>query len=164
MLAQELKSADAVDFMGAIKPFDGRVFADAQEVVTALGAGVFVAHPLVGCHAVVVTPLHHKGPGTNEPTHFGVVIGVAHVPFKHFIFAVVHIAVNLTRRDIFPDPLVVITGANGEAIAFKNCGYAHGRFTPIAQAVKGNAIRVHKGEASQPIEGLVVLSNDIGEE
>ena len=86
VFAQKVKGALTVDGVWAVEVFDFGFVSKSEEGVVAIGFGVFVGDPFVWGHAIVVAAFDHEGTGANEPTHFGVVEGVAEVEFEHFVF------------------------------------------------------------------------------
>jgi hypothetical protein len=63
VFVQETEGADAVDGVWAVEEFYFRAITNADAVVETAHAGVFVRHPFIRGHAVIVSALDMKGRG-----------------------------------------------------------------------------------------------------
>ena len=82
---------------------------------------------------------------------------MAEVELDHLIFAGIKITVRRIDRDVLPDPLVEIGGADRKAIAVQQGRHTHRRLAAIGQSVEPDPMRVHERQLREPVEDTVVL-------
>lgn len=113
----EVEGGFAVDRVGTHEPFDfGAVWDPEFCVVEVADFGEFVGDCFVRGDAIEMAALDHEWARGNKCSHFGIVEGVAEVPFEDFVFAGPDIAVGTKCAGILPDPLVEVGGADGEGV------------------------------------------------
>ena len=150
MLLQKLKGTLAVDAVAALKEFDFSSVFQTQLRIKPARLRVFMADPGINADAVKVAPFHHEGPGQYQVGHFGVIKSMAQIPVRHLPFDAAHEAKSFVCGRHLMRPLVEITGADRQTILLQNGRHAHGRFSAVAQTIKGDAVTRHIRERFQP--------------
>ena len=153
-----------MDGVGAVEVLDGGAVADAEFVVEATDLGVFVVHPFVETHAVIVSALDHEGARGDEGGHLGIVERSAKVPLPNFILVGVEVAHWHVETDALADPLVEVARADRQAVVSEDGGDAHGGLAAVAEAVESDAVGIGEGLRFEPFEDALVLADDGGEE
>lgn len=128
---QERESALAVNFVTAEEKLDLGHFRDLQHAVDVADAGVFMGHPFIEADAVVVAAFNHERPRRDQPRHLGIIIGIAQVKFIHLVLAGEHVAALPEQRDVLPDPLIEVAGADDGAVTAQQRPDAHGHLAAV---------------------------------
>src|SRR6266851_568889 len=165
VFVQKIESSFPVDRVRADEPFDLGAVTDPQFGGVELAhLRKFVAHGFVRRDAVEMAALDHEGPRRDQGRHLRVVEGAAQIELEDFIFPAPNVAVRAARRGVLPDPLVEIRRADRKTIVRHQWRNAHRRLAAVTQAVKADALRVNEEQRRQPIDNLLVLRNDRGEQ
>ncbi len=83
MFVQKIECPFAVDGVAAVEVLDRGLVTQSQLRVEPPHLGVFVGHPLIPAHAIVMAALHHERPRDHQVGHLRVVERAPHVEVGH---------------------------------------------------------------------------------
>jgi len=107
-LVQEGERTHAVDLVHTVEILNRRSVADAKPAVQLGHLGVFIGHPFIETHGIVVPSLHHEGAWCDHTRKLGVVECVAHVEIKDLVLGGEHVRSGEGDARRLPDPLVEV--------------------------------------------------------
>ena len=64
--------------------------------------------------------------------------------------------------DIFPNPIIEVSGADGEGITVEDRWDTHRGLPTVGKTIKTDSLRINKRERLQPIQNLLVLRYNDG--